>query len=114
MAQHEVKEEHEQQHKQAHQPQSSSRDGIANAPRSVIEVKPTLTLGKDQKENFKMSDKKDKTKLLLILILVLLVIALIYVLYMNSGVKSPSSSTPELNMDSSILNSMTSNRVFYF
>ena len=47
MAQHEVKEEHKQQHQQAHQPQSQqeSRDNIANAPRSVIEIKPTLTLG---------------------------------------------------------------------
>jgi hypothetical protein len=109
MAQHEVKEEHRQQHQQAHQPQV--HDNIANVPKSVIEIKPTLTLGKDQKEPFEMiNNKKINMKLILILILVLLVLGLIYMLYKNSGTKSPSSFTPELNVPSSV----TSSRVFYF
>lgn len=116
MAQHEVKEEHRQQHQQAHQPQPQSqvRDNIANAPRNVIEIKPTLTLGSEQKEHFEMSGKKINMKLILILILVLLVLGLIYVLYKNSGSKSPSSFTPDLSVDSGIPSSVTSSRVFYF
>jgi hypothetical protein len=105
MAQHEVKEEHR------------PRDNIANTPRSVIEIKPTLTLGSQQKEPFNMLNKKSNMKLILILILVLLVIGLIYVLYKNSGIKSPSSFTPELDGSSSfpsVPSSVTSNRVFYF
>ena len=116
MAQHEVKEEHKQQHQQAHQPQSQqdSRDNIANAPRNVIEIKPTLTLGSEQKEHFEMGGKKNNMKMILILILVLLVLGLIYVLYKNSGTKSPSSFTPELSVESSFPSSVTSSRVFYF
>jgi hypothetical protein len=117
MAQHEVNEEYRQQHQQAHQPQPQSqvKDNIANAPRNVIELKPTLTLGSEQKEHFEMSGKKiNNMKMILILILVLLVLGLVYVLYKNYGSKSPSSFTPELNIESSFPSSVTSSRVFYF
>lgn len=108
MAQHEVKEEHRQAHQQAQLENYSYN--IANVPKNVIDIKPTLTLGSEQKENFEMRGKKINMKLILILILVLLVLGLIYVLYKTSGTKSPSSSTPELNVPSSV----TSSRVFYF